>query len=171
MSLKRIRKSKSENPDRIEVFSHAKMTTRLVNSIIERISYWPPLGDNPAIAFIIILPIVLVTLAVFVFESISAFTLFIAQLVFKLLTTRLGLPTAPGAKLLVLVDFLFSPKTVEQTFKPIIADWRNEYFEALKDKREWKARWISTRYRISFITSMFLSKVFSLMKLWKSASK
>jgi len=78
---------------------------------------------------------------------------------------------APGTRLFGLVDFLFSPKTVEQTFKPLIADWRYEYFEALKQEHKWKARWISTHYRFSFIMAMGLSKVFSLLKQWKSASK
>src|ERR1044072_760418 len=50
---------------------------------------------------------------------------------------------APGTKLLTLVDFLFSPKTVERTFKPLIADWRYEYFEALNQGRKYKAHWIS----------------------------
>jgi hypothetical protein len=76
---------------------------------------------------------------------------------------------APGSKLLSIVDFLYSSKTVEQTFKPIIADWRYEYFEALKQRRKWKARCISMRYRFSFINAMTLSKVFSLLKQVRSA--
>lgn len=85
---------------------------------------------------------------------------------FKSRTTK-----APGARLLAVIDFLFSPKTVEQTFKPLIADWRHEYFEALKQNRKWKARWISARYRFSFINAITLSKVFSLLKQIRSISK
>jgi hypothetical protein len=74
----------------------------------------------------------------------------------------------PGAKLLDLVDFLFPLKTVERTFKPFIADWQYEYFEALKQSRTKKARWISIRYRFAFactfIKAMGLSKMFSLFK-------
>jgi hypothetical protein len=82
-----------------------------------------------------------------------------------------GIKKAPGQVLLSFVDFLFSPKTVKHTFKPLIADWRYEYFEALKQGRSWKARWISVRYRFSFINAMTLSKVFSLLKQIKSVSK
>ena len=78
---------------------------------------------------------------------------------------------APGSYLLALVDFLFSPKIIEQTFKPLVADWQHEYFEALKQNRKWKARWISVRYRCAFVWAMSLSKAFSLWKQIKSASK
>jgi hypothetical protein len=78
---------------------------------------------------------------------------------------------APGAILLSFVDFFFSPKVVEQTFKPLVADWRFEYFEALHQGRTLKARWISARYRYSFIMAMSLSKIFSLLKQIKSVTK
>lgn len=72
--------------------------------------------------------------------------------------------TAPGSKLLSIVEFLFSPQTVECTFKPIIADWRMEYFDALKLEKRWKARWISVRYICRFIIAMGLSKVLSFIR-------
>jgi hypothetical protein len=101
------------------------------------------------------------------------------RLFFKIFTFRLDIRAsikpsigrAPGAGLLALVDFFFSPKTIEQTFKPLVADWRYEYFEALKQSRKWKARWISLRYRFSFINAMTLSKVLSLLKQIKSVIK
>jgi hypothetical protein len=77
----------------------------------------------------------------------------------------------PGNRLLTIVDFLYSPKTIEETFKPIVADWRTEYFEALTQGRTWKARWISIRYTCSFIVSMSLSKVYALFKSFRSAGK
>lgn len=77
----------------------------------------------------------------------------------------------PGTNLLALVDFLFSPKTVEQTFRPIVSDWRYEYYEALKQGHKYKARWISMRYRYSFIMAMSLSKIFSFLKQLRSLSK
>ncbi|HVG18120.1 MAG TPA: hypothetical protein VNI02_03640 [Blastocatellia bacterium] len=89
----------------------------------------------------------------------------------KAQNSKCQLVNAPGARLLALTDFLFSQATVENTFKPIIADWRYEYFEALKQNRKWKARWISVRYRFSFINTMTLSKVFSLLKQIKSVTK
>ena len=84
---------------------------------------------------------------------------------------KLHVRNAPGTRLLLIADFLYSPKTFEQTFKPLIADWRYEYFEALKHGRTKKARWISFRYRYSFVMAMSLSKVFSLLKQIRSVSK
>lgn len=78
---------------------------------------------------------------------------------------------APGTWWLQLVDFFFSPKTVEQTFKPIVADWRTEYTEALHQKRFLKARWINVRYTYHFIMAMGLSKLFSIIKSVKSVIK
>ena len=48
---------------------------------------------------------------------------------------------APGTRILRIADFLYSPATVEKIFKQEVADWRLEYFEALKEGRNWKARW------------------------------
>lgn len=78
---------------------------------------------------------------------------------------------APGANLLAVAEFFFSHQTVEQTFRPLVADWRYEYCEALKESRKWKGRWISVRYRYSFIMAMGLSKVFSLLKQLRLVSK
>jgi hypothetical protein len=71
----------------------------------------------------------------------------------------------------LIADFLFSPATVENTFRPLVADWRYEYFEALKQGRKYKVRWISFRYYCHFIMAMSLSKVFSLLKEFRSISK
>jgi hypothetical protein len=84
-------------------------------------------------------------------------------------TPEIGSP--PGAGLLAVVDFLFSPRTVEETFKPLIADWRFEYFEALKQSRVLKARWISVRYVYAFITVMSLSRLLSFLNQLKSVTK
>jgi hypothetical protein len=78
---------------------------------------------------------------------------------------------APGATLHSVVDFLYSQKTVKETFEPIIADWRFEYFEALSQKRIWKARWICVRYTYSFVMAMGLSKIFSFYKVFTRAGK
>lgn len=77
----------------------------------------------------------------------------------------------PGAILLAIVDFLFSHRYVEHTFKSLVADWRYEYFEALKQGRTYKAHWISARYRYRFIMAMSLSRIFSLLKQLRSVSK
>lgn len=84
---------------------------------------------------------------------------------------KVHIRNAPGTRLLLIADFLYSPKILEQTFNPLVADWRTEYFEALKQGRTKKAQWISIRYCYSFIMTMSLSKVFSLLKQIRSVSK
>lgn len=79
--------------------------------------------------------------------------------------------TAPGTRLLSVAEFFYSPKTVEEVFKPIIADWRTEYFDALTQNRSLKARWISVRYKYHFVLAMGLSKVYSLFRSILSARK
>lgn len=58
-------------------------------------------------------------------------------------------------KFLEVSKFLFSLKTQKDTFEPIIADWQEEYFEALFKKEIWKARWINIRYTYAFIVAMW----------------
>ena len=71
---------------------------------------------------------------------------------------------APGRRLLLVVEFLYSARTVQETFIPIIADWHLEYFEALKQRRQYKAHWISFKWRLRFVEAMGLSKILSLLK-------
>jgi hypothetical protein len=84
---------------------------------------------------------------------------------------RVNEPTiskAPGTRLLLIVDFLFRPATVELTFKTILADWHSEYFEALSQKRIYKSRWITFRYYLAFacafVMALGLSKALSVFK-------
>jgi hypothetical protein len=42
---------------------------------------------------------------------------------------------APGSIALKIVNFLCNRKTVEKTFRPLVADWRAEYLEALSESR------------------------------------
>jgi hypothetical protein len=77
----------------------------------------------------------------------------------------------PGTRLLALVDFLLSPKTVENIFRPLVADWRLEFFEALRQGRRAKARWISMRYRYSFVMAMSISRLVSFLRELRSAIK
>src|SRR5215213_3780493 len=58
-------------------------------------------------------------------------------------------------KLLKLSIFLFSAKTQKEVFEPSIADWQEEYFEALFKKEIWKARWINMRYTYAFLAAMW----------------
>ena len=113
---------------------------------------------------------VMMFLWILVILVVSAVVIYIAKLIRN--GPRTGrISKAPGTRLLLIVDFLFSPATVEETFKPTVADWRKEYFEALRQKRFLKAGWISVRYRYRFILAMGLSKVFSVIKSFKSVIK
>ena len=52
-------------------------------------------------------------------------------------------------------SYLFSSKTNKEVFEPIVADWQEEYFEALSKKEIWKARWINGRYSYAFVLAMW----------------
>jgi hypothetical protein len=65
----------------------------------------------------------------------------------------------PGTRWLAFVEFFYSPKTVELTFKPLIAEWQHEIFEALKEGRTRKVYWISMRHRWYFLKAMGLSEL------------
>ena len=79
-------------------------------------------------------------------------------------SANLRIKKAPGSTLLSIVDFFFSPTVIENVFKPIVADWRTEFFNALQKGWRWKAKWIQARYTVSFMMAMGLSKVFSFIK-------
>lgn len=66
---------------------------------------------------------------------------------------------APGTTLLRIADFLYSPATVEKIFKQEIADWRVEYYEAVKNNQTWKARWISCRHYWAIAKAVSLDRV------------
>jgi hypothetical protein len=122
-------------------------------------------------------PILLGFIVISILVRLFLETLNLARLVLLALKVMLVYPSqnhvkkAPGTTLLSIVEFLFAPKTVEGTFNPIVADWRNEFFEALKQGRTRKARWISIRYTYSFILAMSLSKVFAFFKSVISVGK
>ena len=77
----------------------------------------------------------------------------------------------PGTRLLRLVDFFYHPNTVKCTFKPLIADWQAEYFNAYQENRTVKARWICVRYYWAFFAAIGLTKLFSLVKYLGSIRK
>jgi len=62
---------------------------------------------------------------------------------------------APTNNFLKIGQFLFSEKNYIKVFEPIIADWQEEYFEALNKKEICKARWINARYTYAFLAAMF----------------
>lgn len=118
------------------------------------------------------LKIVLIILALFGGTLAVVFSLpNLSELIIRGNSRGIRFERAPGSNYLSLAEFFYSPKAVEEIFKPIVADWRTEYFNALEQKRKWKARWISIRYHYRFIQVIGLSKVFSLIRIFKSASK
>jgi hypothetical protein len=58
--------------------------------------------------------------------------------------------------LLVISSFFYSAKNQKEIFEPILADWQEEYFEALFKKEIWKARWINVRYTYTFLAAMWM---------------
>jgi hypothetical protein len=63
----------------------------------------------------------------------------------------------PGSRLWNLADFFCTKKTYDSVFCPLLADFQYEYFEALKDGREWKARWLRVLYFGAFFKSAGLN--------------
>jgi hypothetical protein len=71
----------------------------------------------------------------------------------------------PGRRLLRVAEFFFSPKTVTLTFKPLIADWQFEYFDALKEKRgKWHLRMMTLRNYWYYAKACGLSKIAKFFK-------
>jgi serine/threonine protein kinase len=77
----------------------------------------------------------------------------------------LSILSPPGRKLLSIAEVFFSPKMVTVTFKPLIADWQSEYFEALNKKRgKWHLAMISIRYYWYYAKACGLSTVAKFFK-------
>lgn len=85
--------------------------------------------------------------------------------------TRPAISLAPGARLLVVFPYLFSRRTIEQTFTPALLDMRLEYFDALAEKRVWLARAVYSRWVLGLVETVLLSWFVSLAKkiraFWK----
>jgi hypothetical protein len=75
---------------------------------------------------------------------------------------------APGYRILAAAEFLCSPKTIDQVFEPLIADWQQEYFNALNDNRWLKARWISIRYMWKAGLAFGLCKLFAAVRAFST---
>jgi hypothetical protein len=82
-----------------------------------------------------------------------------------------SIQASPGSSWLIFFDFFCPPKFVEGTIKQTIADWRNEYFEAITQNRILKARWISFRYNVTMIRTLLLWKVLSVLEKVISIAK
>jgi hypothetical protein len=120
-------------------------------------------------SYILNLPIILICFIGYLVEVLGRLVLIASRAIYKLIIkTKFKPSKAPGTRLLAIVEFLFRRKTVELTFTPLISDWQTEYFEALSQKRKYKARWIMIQYYFhfarTFIRVVGLSKVLSVFK-------
>ena len=66
-----------------------------------------------------------------------------------------------GSRMLSITGFFYSARTVNETFHPLIADWRTEIKELLDRGQVREARHKSWEYRWCFVKAMGLSKVYS----------
>ena len=78
---------------------------------------------------------------------------------------------APGQRWLKFAEFFFSPETVKMKVVPTLADWQEEYFEALQKQNLAKARWISVRYNWAMIKVLWLSDVLELIEALRKIAK
>lgn len=73
----------------------------------------------------------------------------------------LGSLAPPGSRLLGASKFLFSKKTYERVFLPVVADMQKEYLEALSEGDEWRASFIRLRATVVFLCHLFAQAPFS----------
>ena len=80
----------------------------------------------------------------------------------------------PGVHLRAFADAVFSTKTRRLVFEPTLRDLYDEYCEALKEGRVWKARWTRARGYGSFWSAVLAQLPVSLLKklldIWKAIS-
>lgn len=70
----------------------------------------------------------------------------------------------PGSTLSKILKFLYTKKTYDIVFDPIVADLQTEYFECLDNKEYWKARWTRVIYLMYFVKAGGLHSLLSLVK-------
>lgn len=75
-----------------------------------------------------------------------------------------SLKTAPGIRVMRLIRFVYSKKSISRIFEPIHADFIEEYLEALNAGEKWKSRWIRVRYYWAFLSASGLLSVVSIAK-------
>ena len=99
----------------------------------------------------------------------------IAQAVVRSLAkwrSRPRISAAPGYRALRMLEWVFTPKTVNRVFRPTVADMQHEHREALASGRVWKARWVLLRGRWSLVSAALAQAPFSVLKrlyeIWKA---
>jgi hypothetical protein len=70
----------------------------------------------------------------------------------------------PGQTYLKIVEYVVSKKMYQSTFEPLVADWQEEYFEALDQKRgRVKLFFVDVRYKWAFAKACGLSALIKLV--------
>ena len=78
---------------------------------------------------------------------------------------------APGTGLTKIARFIWSKRSYERIFEPLICDMRLEYQEALRNGETWHARWIWMRGHLSFWSAAGVFLVTRIVKgIWAAAS-
>lgn len=85
-------------------------------------------------------------------------------------SSRLSIP--PGSTLNGFARWLFSPRTYDHVLQPVLADLQAEYFEALREGRPYKAKWVRARGYCRFWShvgaQLPVSVLRAAVKLWFS---
>ncbi len=88
-------------------------------------------------------------------------------------TKRARIEMPPGLQMNALANMLFSKKTAQCVFEPIVADYQHEMFEAIKAGHpQATVRRIQTRHWIGFVVAVACQIVESIGKIvraWKGA--
>jgi hypothetical protein len=98
---------------------------------------------------------VIAVFGVILFLSVTTSLTTLTALIISGLRVKAGIEKVVSNTFVEISKFLFSAKTQKDTFEPIVADWQEEYFEALHKKEIWKVRWINVRYTYAFIMAMW----------------
>lgn len=68
-----------------------------------------------------------------------------------------------GSTMLMLATLLFSPKTLDQVFEQMVADYRIEHLQATQDGRVWGARATRIRWWCAFLNAALLAPALALV--------
>jgi len=87
------------------------------------------------------------------------------------LASRRKIRRPVGSSLRDIAEFVFSKKSFEQIYDPLISDLRVEYLDALASNRKWKARWVRARGYGSFLRAALAHAAGSpgdlVVRLWR----
>lgn len=82
--------------------------------------------------------------------------------------TYVSVTTAPGSFISVILKTIYTKKSYERVFQPLISDMQEEYFDALAEKRERHAKWVHVRGYLTLILTVAAHAKTSVGKIvWK----